>query len=302
MLDLRRKGNLTPADNLWICSAAQAVLLDEIFKVTGWSGEDATFHGGTSIKFAWGSPRFSEDLDFMVSNERLDQLAGLADEVAKRAVRRIGALTPGASVAFKANPQRPGRDRMDTWDVRWSHPMRHGVAKVKCEFYAVLPGMLRLYRGRTVAPVPGGGGVRMTAPVPVADLVSLWGDKVKAIATRPEFKMRDAHDLGFVSRQFEATGGRPSDEELREALVTTAGIYGKTPEEVAEGVEARLSDGTMDRTDDYMRDMVRWFDAATYASLEGQGLLTDYWRRTADEMRIGVELLRAASPSPGGPR
>lgn len=45
------------------------------------SFEDIAFQGGTSLRLAWGSPRFSEDLDFLISMDRskdLDQLVSFA--------------------------------------------------------------------------------------------------------------------------------------------------------------------------------------------------------------------------------
>jgi hypothetical protein len=289
MIDLRAKANLTHADSLWLCSAMQVILLDETFRVMGWTAPDAVFHGGSSIRLGLGSQRFSEDLDFMVSARRLGALMAASGEVAERARRRMLAMTPGATVAFKATPEKPGRDRMDTWSLKWSHPMRHGVAQVKGEFYAVPHELLARYQTSTVIPTPV-GGMRLTIPVPFPTLLAIWGDKLKAIASRPEFKMRDAYDLGLVSQRF-GLSGSPSAGEFFSAISVSAAIYGKTLDDIASGLRARLDDGTMARQDDFVRDMQRWFDGETYLKLSASGSLLDCWMRTEEEMRTALGFL-----------
>jgi hypothetical protein len=294
MLELRTKVGLSQADMLLVCSAVQTAILEEVFKALGWNQSDAIFHGGSSIRLGHGSPRFSEDIDMMVAGPRLAVLEAAADGIVAAVRRRIERATPGATITFKWAPERPGRDRMDTWDLRWSHPMRHGVAKVKAEFYAVDPDLLPLYD--TVMVTPGATvGLRTRTPIPFASLLGLWGDKVKAIASRPIFKMRDAHDLGLISRVFDM-GCRPADESLRNAAILSGRIYEKDAEDTMRGIRLRLEDGTVDGETGFITDMQRWFDEATHEALVTSGLLHDCWCRCWDEMRIAHDLL--ANPQP----
>lgn len=289
-LDLSRKTNLTSGELLELCSAMQAVFLEEVFKETGWGREEAIFHGGTSLNVAWGSPRFSEDLDFMVNRDSLDELGRYGKIIFARVQRRLLTLTPGAEIAFNMKPQRPGRDRMDVWDIRWTHPMRHGTAKVKAEFYAVMPEFLERYRSVDFVTLPNSTAtVRITAPIPVGDLVSLWGDKVKAIATRQAFKFRDAHDLGYIATQFE--NQRPSNEELQTALCLSGEIYTKTPDELIVGLKQRCDEGVSTRKDEFLTDMKRWFGEDAFKVMQDSKLLTSYWERTLQEMLVGLDLL-----------
>lgn len=298
VLDLRKKATLTRSEALWICSVMQSIMLDEILAATRWSSDHAVFHGGTSINLAWQSPRFSEDLDFMVSADVLDQLEEAVGDVAGKIERRVRLLLPGSTLVLKSSRERPGRDRMDTWDLRWSHAMRQGVAKVKGEFYAVQPDLLHMYGSDTISSFPGSrAAVRMGSSIPVADLVSLWGDKIKAISSRPEFKMRDAHDLGFIARQFDVFG-RPSSDDLLQAVTLSGRIYGREPRETLEGIQLRLDDGTMERQDDFMADMSRWFDDGLFENARTTGTLQDMWRRTREELEFGASLLASVVMAP----
>lgn len=298
VLDLRKKSTLTRSEALWLCSAMQSVMLDETFRIMKWTAADAVFHGGTSIHLAWGSPRFSEDLDFMVADEALDCLAAAAPDVFSAIEKRVRLLLPKSSLAMKSSTEKPGRDRMDTWDLRWSHDMRQGVAKVKGEFYSVRPELLEDYRSRTIQTLPGSRtAIRIGNAIPVAELVSLWGDKVKAISSRPEFKMRDAHDLGFIARQFEASG-RPPDEELLNAVTLSGRLYGRSRSQTADGVQLRLEDGTMDRLDDFIVDMSRWFEPDLFETMQASGALDDLWSRTRAELEFAKGLLMD-HPVPG---
>jgi hypothetical protein len=292
MLDLRKKANLSHSDMLFVCSAMQTALLDETFKVMGWKRDDAIFHGGASLRLGWESHRFSEDIDMMVADDRLANLDPQAETIIESVRRRMRPVTPGATIAFKAVHSKPGRDRMETWDLRWSHPMRHGVAKVKAEFYAVKPELLPSYDTAVLIKTPV-GGMRVTAPVPFATLLSIWGDKVKAISSRPEFKMRDAHDLGLVSRSFLDANLRPSDEQLIRAVTLSGKIYGREVSEIIEGVFTRLTDGTSNREEDFQKDMLRWFDAETFSMLAENGHLEDYWQLCWKELNLAHELLTA---------
>jgi hypothetical protein len=56
--------------------ALQFAALDALMGSRRWQPGELVFRGGTSLHLVHGSPRFSEDLDFLVSNDlRLNQLA-----------------------------------------------------------------------------------------------------------------------------------------------------------------------------------------------------------------------------------
>lgn len=207
---------------------------------------------------------------------------------------RILAPLPGSVLDFKWKDRGPGPDRLVTWDVRWRHANRMGKVQVKLEFYATTPECLSGYASFPEMRLPGVRGVRMRAQINVPELVSLWGDKVKAMSTRPEFKFRDAFDLGFISRYFERNHNRPDEVALTEALTASARIYGKELTDLVHGLEQRLSDGSFERLEDFMVNMSLWFEPETHAVMSANGTLSDMLARARGEAESGLAFAKAA--------
>lgn len=202
---------------------------------------------------------------------------------------------PGSKVEFQVKRgDDASEDVMDVWLVKWGHPNRHGKALVKAEFYAADRGLLAGYAARLARPEIAGTAV--SAVIPVAELVSLWADKAKAIATRPEFKWRDAHDLAFVADSLDRRGW-PDAERLCAALTTTAAIYSKTLDDVRDGLEGRIASGLFADRAAFAADMAKWFPAAVHADFAGRGLFDQMLARAGEEVGRAVSL--AASETPG---
>jgi hypothetical protein len=292
-MDLGIKSGITDPERWLISSELQAMLLDELYIQTGWGGTDGVFHGGTALHFVWDSPRQSEDLDFMVAEQNLDTLAKAANRIVERVRLRALEHFPGSVLEFKSKDRGPGAvDRLVTWDVRWRHENRMGKVQVKLEFYATTPECLADYASFSEMRLPGVRNVRMRAEIQVPHLVSFWGDKVKAMSTRPEFKFRDAFDLGFISRVWERNGNRPSPADLAQALVASARIYGKSLEDLESGLDDRLSDGSFERLDEFKTNMSLWFAPETHASMSSNGTLAEMLARAKDEAAKGLEIVR----------
>lgn len=287
---------LSNEERFRIASDLHVMLLDEIFRVTGWRSGDAVFHGGTSLKIAWDSPRFSEDLDFMTSPDEALKLDGKMAEVAKRIERRAAAAFPGGKLETRPRSAREGG--LKRWDVVWSHPLRHGQVLVKAEFFSAPPAALDAYRSVMRVPFPDPErSVRISTPIAVPELVSAWADKVKAIATRPAFKWRDAYDLCHVARRLASPGPFPNDVDLLLALDATAAIYGVTPAAIADGLDKVRSSGALDDLASFERDMARWFPAGPFASLRQAGTFEGALREAKGEIARACRLI-AAAPAP----
>lgn len=287
---------LSNEERFRIASDLHVMLLDEIFRVTGWRSGDAVFHGGTSLKVAWDSPRFSEDLDFMTNPDEALKLDGKMAEVAKRIERRAAAAFPGGRLETRPRSAREGG--LKRWDVVWTHPLRHGQVLVKAEFFAAPPAALDGYKSVMRVPFPDPeGAVRISTPIAVPELVSAWADKVKAVATRPAFKWRDAYDLSHVARRLGSPGPFPEDAELLAALDATAAIYGATSAVIAEGLDRVRSSGALDDVAAFENDMARWFPSGTFASLRGAGMFASALGEAKAEIARACALI-AAGPSP----
>jgi hypothetical protein len=297
-MDLSRMSSLTDPERWLVASDLQAMFLDEVYVQTGWSGRDGVFHGGTALHLAWNSPRYSEDLDFMVVEDRLARLAELAPRIVDGVRMRILEGLPGSVVEFKARDRTFEGERVVTWDVRWKHENRQGKVQIKLEFLAARPERLADYASFKEMRLPGLDRVALRAEIPVPEKVAFWGDKVKAFATRPEVKWRDVFDLGFLSRQFERDRARPSSEELAHALEVSARIYNREACSLVDGLRLRLGDGTFVSSADYISGMAQWFDPDTYRNLAANGTLEEFFGRARTEVECGLELaMQAGTPS-----
>lgn len=300
-MDLTKRSQLHPDEHLSIAQELQLALLDELARVARWKVGDAAFHGGTSIQSAWNSPRWSEDLDFLVGRSRLEALQKVGPKIAANIRARFGAAYPNCVIEFGANAGNPeSQDCMDSWTVKWSHPNRIGKVLVKVEFYATNDEILSRYKARLARPQKGNTAISVM--MPVAELVSLWADKVKVVATRGGFKWRDMHDLAFISESLDRNGW-PPEAELVAALETTSSIYGKTLQDVLDGLQSRLGDGYLDDRKAFQEDMARWFGAEAHTLNIGLGVYKQQMERSKAEVLRGIELCTSAIENGhGGPR
>lgn len=287
-MDLERRTQLSPEERLDIAQALQLVLLDEISRNARWRVGEAAFHGGTSINSAWNSYRWSEDLDFLLSSDLRAALASAVPKVAAATRLRMNMAYPGCVIEFAVkNGGREEQDRMDVWHVKWGHANRVGKILVKAEFYATSPDLMAAYRSTLAR--PGRRGASISSVIPVGDLTALWADKAKAMATREAFKWRDAHDLGFVAESLDRRG-RPDAETLLDALSTSAAIYGKNVDDVAEGLRRCIGEGYFHDIGSFSADMKKWFPDALHAEFEERGLFRQMLARAQEEAERAISL------------
>lgn len=263
-MDLSVSASLTNNERLAIAADMHAKVIDELFRETRWNSPDAVFHGGTALTLGHKSVRFSEDLDFMVDREAAEGLERAIGVVHKRVSLAMGFSYPGSQVALKG----PKGDEVSRWVFTWSHPNRRGSVQVNAEFLKTTADLLRAYRTNTAVPTSK-GTIGLTTPVPMPILLSAWADKIKAIATRPAFKWRDAYDVAFIAG---GMGNGSSDDEKVEALASTSAIYGKTLEDVREGLAAVMESGVFKDFEAFETNMSRWFEEDTFERYRDAGI------------------------------
>lgn len=294
-MNLRKKGNLTREENFEIASTLQLLVLDGVFKSEVMSAPNAVFHGGTSLSVARNSPRFSEDLDFLVSEKAAEALPGVVAKSFEDAASSISSVYPG-SVLKLAGPR---GDEVSQWLIRWEHPNRRGVVKVKLEFMSASPFSLSNYRSSTILPVPKVGSfVRLESAIPVPELVAAWGDKIKAVATRPVLKWRDVHDLAFVANAMPSPRDYSGDVE---AVLESAEIYGVGLDEVADGLMGVLSSVELKDVVSFEKDMRRWLPEDVWENMSSAGVFRKMHRTGVDEIAKAtdaIELRRESAFKP----
>lgn len=265
----------------------QIFALDRIAQID--CGSELVFHGGTSIAMMHGSPRWSEDLDFMASPRAIDRILGNIDRL-KRAIELDCSIEmPGSEISLRLKGAAEGEvGRVSRIDLRWEHPMTFGVIKIKLEFYGCEPDALAAYAATPrVAQLEGHVARNAIAS---ADLASIWGDKILAMAQRPVLKHRDQHDLGFIAPMIEAGA------DLQAAVFRSRDIYRLDDRAISSGLRRDvILDHVQDRGS-FDRDMERWFGKAEFARMSQEGYLDRIFGDFHDQLAKALDLF----PAPNG--
>src|SRR5660397_11042 len=166
-------------------SAAISALMDS----RRWQPGELAFQGGTCLHLAYGSARFSEDLDFMVRGGL--SLEGLAKEVLRR-IRLPPDIPADMTVVVSK-----GKDERNphVFMITLGGPNVIGSAKVKIELWQTREtalNSLKLVVSTITSPAGG------QAFVPVLTLDEILADKVYALGARDRLKARDVFDLWWL--------------------------------------------------------------------------------------------------------
>jgi hypothetical protein len=160
------------------------------------------FHGGTSLHLSWRSPRFSEDLDFLMAKNAAD-IHAIIESARKKTEEAFRADDPRFIVTVKDKTR--DQARMISCHLQIAHPGYLGKTLVKVEFWKVAAKYLANYPVELRAPMqPGQMVSRISNPVPAATLLTAYCDKLTAFATRPFLKWRDIYDLWWIGTQTDA--------------------------------------------------------------------------------------------------
>lgn len=183
-------------------SSAQYYFLDALMADPGIQYEEIAFHGGTSLHFCWRSPRWSEDLDFLLARD-MEDLHVILEHAAQKVTEAFRAEDPQFTIELKDKKQKNAR--MTAYELRVSHPDWIGKTLVNVEFWRVTAEYLKKYPVALRSPIPPGEMVsRISNPVPAATLETAYCDKLTAFATRPYLEWRDIYDLWWIGTQTDA--------------------------------------------------------------------------------------------------
>jgi predicted nucleotidyltransferase component of viral defense system len=188
------KRPLTASEQFDLRQTLHVATLDALMASRRWEPGELVFQGGTSLHLAHGSPRFSEDLDFLVDSSL--KLGSISDAVEQR-LSGSAWLPQGTELAVK---KAKAEHNPHTFQISIGGPEILGAVRVKVELWQTPPQALHAV-GATVTPVrvttgPSGGA---QAFVPTADLPEILADKVFALAARPYLKPRDVFDLHWLA-------------------------------------------------------------------------------------------------------
>lgn len=157
------------------------------------------FHGGTSLRLSWHSPRFSEDLDFLLDRQ-VEDIGSIMQHAATRVAERFGTIDRRFTVSLSNKSK--DESRMGSFMLTVGHPDYYGVAKVKVEFWRVPRDYLEKYPTELRVPRSDDDVMaRASALIMAADLEAAFCDKLTAFATRSHLKWRDLFDLWWIGTQ-----------------------------------------------------------------------------------------------------
>lgn len=203
----------------------QTLLIAGFVERSRWNRADAVFHGGTSLKLGWGSPRWSEDLDFLLKKDHLREAQGHINDAVAYARAHLARIDAALQLDVKGKTT----DRMARFEVVMTKPGLLGKAAVKAEFWGVEDSYLERYASVPRQPEPpaelakAGYFVRVSSMLPMATLNSVMCDKLVAVANRRYFKARDIFDMYWI--QQERSYVRPAPQALAADVLFHASAY-----------------------------------------------------------------------------
>jgi hypothetical protein len=184
--------------------------LEAISEISEWTRTDYAFHGGTSLHLSWNSPRFSEDLNFLLSDACDRRLPKIMNRVISRIHENLLKIDHTLLISMTGK----SRGRLAEYRFVLSKPGVLGGVTIKAEFWKVDPLYLMSYRSTSKTPAApadmlGGYTLAVSPILPAGTLTAAYLDKLTAFATRPHLKWRDIFDFWWITNH---AGFTPPDD------------------------------------------------------------------------------------------
>lgn len=233
----------TPLEWFHLTELVQAALIAGLTSARRWAPGQLKFQGGTSLHLVYGSPRFSEDLDFVTATPKgLQSAVRAASSYVKAALaREFPALRVVLKVRDADGIPHPRNPRLFTLTL--SEPNWYESLKVKVEFYIVPEAVSDGYVSANQTIIPLRPRLRVDLPgvmVETAVLEEILCDKIHALGDRARIKERDIFDLWWICHQ---QGNTSQDVALtfgqRHAIHLAMYPNGKTLAQLAHALRER---------------------------------------------------------------
>lgn len=198
------KRTFKPSEWFHMTELAHAAVLAGLLAARRWDLGELKFQGGTSLHLVYGSPRFSEDLDFVTATTKgLHAAVRTASTHVQAAfAREFPRLTISLKMRDADEAPDPRNPRLFTLTL--SEPNWYQSLKVKVEFFIVDEQLTQRYEShvRTMEVLRP----RLQVDIPqvkieTADLYEILCDKLHALGDRERLKERDVFDLWWICNQ-----------------------------------------------------------------------------------------------------
>jgi hypothetical protein len=283
-MDLSQRGHLSATEKTMLSQTLQIFTLDGLASGISDLHGRMVFHGGTSISTVHGSPRWSEDLDFVISPSMSIDLENLRASVERTAAARIDEITPGAKFTLTDKGKATGKVRegdpgeVVRWVGRWEHPNRIGVVKIKNEFYVAEPEVVRTYD--TLEGMPSAIGLACSDALPCATMETIWADKIMAMSARPVMKWRDVFDMGYIMERI----GAVPDDVLYERMGVATRSYRSTLSELHANLARPELKALEQDYHTFEADMKKWLAGPDFERHLSEGQLRQYHGACVDQI------------------
>lgn len=260
-----KKRELSTQEILRLSESIQLALLAGIASSRHWERGDLTFQGGTCLRLVYGSPRFSEDLDFVTaSGTGLQRVArnaaavarvrlGIADDWVWQIKGRDDNLEEGAE---ERNPR--------SFMLTVQSPEWHRAIKVKLEFWVAREEAVKQYpaAAQMTRPQPKlaeAMSAQSQVLIDAATLEAIVADKIYAIAGRDYLKARDWFDLWWLSQTYPQATEAQMAQWMREQVPVREALYpnGLRATELREQLRGRVAEVRDDEAR-VAKDIARW--------------------------------------------
>lgn len=289
--------HLTGEEMLAAAETLHLALLEGIARARRWGKAELAFRGSTALHLVYGSPRASEDLDFIVASDK--GLAAVMDAALSHARSYVRqSLGPEAQLALKARDTEGAKDARNprVFTISFKSPAFLEAVKVRVEFYVAGAKAARRYESDVrAARLSTEAAMRRPvafavsqAIVPTALMHEVFADKIYAVGAREYLKYRDVFDLWWLDQQGVALEG----DELLRALEVRSALYPDGPAidpELAARLRSRAREVVAPRRVAALSaDMSRWL------ALSGGALLASA-ASAHSVARVAAEHLLAAA-------
>ena len=272
------KRQLTATEAFDLRQALHVSTLDALMASRRWEPGELVFQGGTSLHLAHGSPRFSEDLDFLVDSAL--KLGAIGEWM--RARLQGTTWLPKDTRLTVAQPK-DGRNP-HAFVVSIGGEDVIGAVRVKVELWQTAQAAVSAVKA-TVAPVrlARGPASGMQTFVPTADLPEIYADKVFALAARPYLKPRDVFDLHWLSTYSRLRECSVEDLRLRLATYPNETASAWLEKAFARRVELREADQVV------LADLKRWLPSSWPLTSAGANEMT---QAAVQALEQGIDMMR----------
>lgn len=256
--------------------------LDALSVETARKHASLAFAGGTALHLAWGSPRWSEDLDFITADVAAlpDLMQAVHRRVADALIAEYGLRADLFVSDGTLSGRKAERGRPLIWELRVQVPRPQTKPVVKVEFMPVPAGVLT-HAGVTGRRLEDKALPTTSVVLPTVALDFVFGAKLHAVGgrlgARGRIKVRDVFDLAWIGATFGRPGGELDRQKAYQSAIEQAALYPDRPgcEEAAPMARAALA--VADR--DAVASELRKFVPARFATNEAVAEML----RTADD-------------------